>query len=115
MNKEILWGFFRSSKKRLELLTLYQVSDKAMSDTKNIPFNKLLPYLGSFMIFLGMVRLLLYYGSFGVRITNYLDLSEIITSFFGILAFASILMMILIIQYLKSQNKKKPTASRLNG
>jgi len=78
-----------------------------MSDTKNISFSVLLPYLGSFIIFLGVTRLLFYYDSFGVRITNYLDFSEIITSFLDIIVIAVVLFVILTIQNLLMWPKKE--------
>lgn len=56
-----------------------------MDENKDISFGKLLPYLGSFIIFLGITRLIFYYECFGVHITSYLEFSEIITSFLDII------------------------------
>lgn len=44
-----------------------------------------LPYFGSILIFLGVIRQIFYYAGFGISIVNYLDFSEIITSFLDLL------------------------------
>jgi hypothetical protein len=70
-----------------------------MDIRNNFFVSDVLPYLGSFIIFLGMTRLMTYYSSFGVNIINYLEFSEIITSFFDI-----ILIVVFVILYSTIQN-----------
>ncbi len=58
--------------------------NKSNSDEEksiNRYFGLVVPYI----IFLGMIRLIVYYNEFGVSIVSYLDISEVITSFFDIL------------------------------
>ncbi len=53
-----------------------------MSEAKNkLNYLGLTSYIGGGLIFLGFVRLMLYYASFGINIINFLDFSEIITTF----------------------------------
>lgn len=56
-----------------------------MSTQKNYHIMEFLPIIGSFLIFLGMIRLTYYYSSFGINIINFLNLTEIITSFFDVI------------------------------
>ena len=55
------------------------------------------PYISAFIIFLGIVRLITFYASFGVPILQFLDFTEIITSFLDILVLAVILVVAIII------------------
>lgn len=56
-----------------------------METKSDMPLSQILPYLGSYVVFLGVSRLLYYYESFGITITNYLEFSEILTSFLDII------------------------------
>jgi hypothetical protein len=47
--------------------------------------NTLIPYFLPFVISLGVFRLMIFYSAFGIRITSFLDFSEIIVSFMDIL------------------------------
>jgi hypothetical protein len=66
-----------------------------MTEKSQITFKEILPYYGAFLVFLGVIRLHFFYGEFGVTIENFLDFSEIITSFFDIL-------ILIIIQFILS-------------
>jgi hypothetical protein len=55
------------------------------SSEKELRISQYFSYVGPFIIFLGMTRLMAFYSSFGVSIISYLDFSEVITSFFDIL------------------------------
>jgi hypothetical protein len=48
---------------------------------KEIPISKVLPYVSSFIICLGIIRLIYFFSAFGISIVTYLDFSEILTSF----------------------------------
>ncbi|MGE0636572.1 MAG: hypothetical protein AB7P01_09030 [Bacteroidia bacterium] len=62
------------------------MSDKNTNNlTSEFSVTQYLTYVGPFLIFLGMTRLITFYNSFGVSITSYLDFSEVLTSFFDIL------------------------------
>jgi hypothetical protein len=72
--------------------------------------NKISQYIayGSpFIIFLGMVRLIIFYNSFGISITDYLDFSEIITSFFDIIVLVVVFFGIALIQSFLIRDKEK--------
>jgi len=58
---------------------------KTYKDIGSLKVSEYLAYGGGFIIFLGMVHNIVYYSAFDIRILNYLDFSEIITSFFGII------------------------------
>ena len=45
----------------------------------------LIPYAGTYIVFLGVVRLITYYESFGIQILGFLEISEVITSFLDII------------------------------
>lgn len=64
-------------------------------------------YVGPFIIFLGMVRLITFYNAFGVSIISYLDFSEIITSFFDILIFVIIYFAYISIQNFVAGDKEQ--------
>ena len=89
------------------------MDDKKNNKTNNeFKINQYLIYIGPFLIFLGMVRLITFYNSFGVPITSYLDLSEIITSFFDI-----IILVVIIFLYSSIQNflaNSKEDADKVN-
>lgn len=78
-----------------------------MQDNQDKPFIRFLPYFGPYIIFLGVTRLLFYYSSFGVTITNFLEFSEIITSFLDILAIIVIQFVFGIIQSFLMKSKKE--------
>ncbi len=44
---------------------------------------KLTPLAGTFLVFLGVLKLIFYYSYFDIQIIDYLEFQEIITSFFG--------------------------------
>lgn len=44
------------------------------------------PLIGAFLIFLGSLRLIIFYNFFDIHIVNYLDFTEIITSFLDVLS-----------------------------
>lgn len=49
-----------------------------------------LKYIGPALIFAGMARLIFFYSSFGISIVTFLDITEVITSFFDVVVFALI-------------------------
>ncbi|MEI6123806.1 MAG: hypothetical protein WCQ95_09260 [Bacteroidota bacterium] len=58
-----------------------EINKKSDSDK----LTSLLPYVGPLLILFGVIRLIVFYRNFGITIINYLDITEIITSFFDIL------------------------------
>ncbi len=77
-------------------------------------FYRYLPYLGSFIIFLGVERLIIYYNAFNINIIHFLEFSEIITSFLDILTFIVLITAFSVIQQFffqdsaeSKENKKK--------
>jgi len=61
-------------------------------------FSKYLPYLGSFIIFLGVERLIVFYQAFNINIIHFLEFSEIVTSFLDILTFIILVVALSILQ-----------------
>lgn len=76
-----------------------------MEDKKNIhsleefKVSQYLAFVGPFLIFLGMLRLISFYNSFGISIISYLELSEALLSFFDI-----IIIVVIFIAYTSIQN-----------
>lgn len=68
-----------------------------MEEEKN-GFAKYLPYLGSFIIFLGVQRLIVFFSAFNISIIHFLDFSEILTSFLDILTFIVLIIAYCVIQ-----------------
>ena len=66
-----------------------------------------LPFLGSFIVFLGMIRLTFYYSSFGIKIVSFLEFSEIVTSFFDILITVVIIGLFSVVQHFLIKSKKE--------
>lgn len=64
-----------------------------------------LGYVGPLIIFLGMARLMSFYGAFGISIISYLEFSEIITSFFDILFFVVLIFACTSINNFLTRNK----------
>ena len=56
---------------------------------------KLIPYVGSFIIFCGILKLSIYYKGFNIAINDYLELSELLTSFASDITFYTILFVVL--------------------
>lgn len=54
-------------------------------DEISIDYSKLFPVITGMLIVLGISRLMLYYGYFGIRILSFLEFGEIITSFLDII------------------------------
>jgi hypothetical protein len=73
--------------------------NRATKTANDFKIAEYLSYVGPFIIFLGMTRLIVFYSSFGVSIVSYLDFSEVITSFFDI-----IVMVVFYIAYITIQN-----------
>jgi hypothetical protein len=44
---------------------------------------QLIPYTSAFLIFLGILKLTIYYGAFNIQINHFLEFTEIITAFFN--------------------------------
>ncbi|MEI6695639.1 MAG: hypothetical protein WCO13_06200 [Bacteroidota bacterium] len=75
------------------------MDDKNTKNTTNeFSLSQYLTYVGPFLIFLGMTRLITFYNSFGVSITSYLNISEVLTSFFDIIILVVIFFTLLSIQ-----------------
>lgn len=66
-------------------------------------FGLVVPYI----IFLGMIRLMFYYSHFGVSIVSYLDISEVITSFFDVLMLIVSTFVIITFNRFIAHDKKK--------
>jgi hypothetical protein len=60
-----------------------------------LKFTDVMPYTGSFIVLLGVVRLVIFYERFGIQILDFLEFSEIVTSFldFIIIILALVLVM----------------------
>lgn len=65
----------------------------------------LIPYIGSIFIFFGFIKLLYFYYLFGINISEYLELTEIITLFFKDILFFSALILIITLVSFISFNK----------
>lgn len=61
-------------------------------ETNDLKLLNILPFFGSFLIFLGATRLFVFYQYFGINIINFIEFSEIITSFLDIIILAIIIM-----------------------
>lgn len=79
---------------------------------EEIRLSKYFPYLGSFIIFLGVTRLMLFYYAFGIPILDYLDFTEIITSFFDIILLAVVFLAFTLIQGLLLHDKSEIIADK---
>lgn len=78
-----------------------------------LTLTQFIPYIGSILIFLGVLRLTYFYNSFGVSIINYLEFSEILSSFLGAIIFSIVLFLFLSIQNFLIKNKEE--SERLNS
>ncbi len=81
-------------------------------------FFKFLPSLGSILIFLGVLKLSIYYSFFNIEIVNYLTFPEILISFFNDIIVIVITLIVafvfaLIILSSKSRKKEKETLSTI--
>lgn len=74
-----------------------EIQDKK-TDQQPIRLSNYLPYVGSFIIFLGVARLIFFYSAFGISIVGFLDFSEIITSFLDIIVISVFLFATSILQ-----------------
>lgn len=64
-------------------------------------FKYYLPFVGTLVVIFGAVKMIIYFSLFGIKITSYLDFTEIITLFLeDILLFSSIVLFYLIIDLL---------------
>jgi len=64
-------------------------------------------YIGPFIIFLGIIRLITFYNYFGIAIIDYLNFSEIITSFLDIIVFIVLYFVYIYIQNYLTSNKSE--------
>lgn len=87
------------------------MADTELKEKKGISLNKYYAYIGPFIIFLGMTRLIFFYKSFGITITNYLEFSEIITSFFDILVILAFFLSFALLQNYLLYSKAKTNES----
>ena len=89
-----------------------------MEEKKESALIRYLPFLGSFIIFLGMTRLIFYYSDFGIKIVSFLEFSEIVTSFFDILIIVVIISLFSVVQDFliksKSEQDKKTQTRQKN-
>jgi len=83
-----------------------------MANSKPKSFFELVPFFGSFLLFLGICRLISYYGEFGINIVNYLDFSEILTSFFDVFVILAFIFSITFIQGFLSASKRSEESNR---
>lgn len=81
------------------------MKDVEKKDSEDLFLSKYYVYIGPFIIFLGMARLIFFYKTFGISIVNYLEFSEIITSFFDIIVILVLYLSFLIIQNYLTRNK----------
>ncbi len=83
------------------------ISEKSESIKSEQTFNisHYLQYIGSFIIYLGVTRLIFFYGSFNISIVNFLDFSEIITSFLDMIVFSSLLILMTLFQIISFSSK----------
>lgn len=81
-------------------------------DQQPLKLSNYLPYVGSFIIFLGVTRLIFFYTAFGISIVNFLDFSEIVTSFLDIIVisvflFATSILQAFILRDKETQDEKE--------
>lgn len=69
-----------------------------MIENKQFTVLQLLPYLGPFIILLGVIRLMCFYNAFGISVIDFLDFSEIVTSFLDITAFIIFVLLYAVVQ-----------------
>ena len=92
------------------------MTDNVSAKDNSNNFSVLIPYLGSFIIFLGVIRLMFYYYSFNVRILNFLEFTEILTSFFDILLLVIITIIVAMINHFVIQDvRENERRNRLNA
>lgn len=81
--------------------------NQSQHNDKQFRVSQYFTYVGPFLIFLGMTRLMIFYNAFGVSITSYLDFSEVITSFFDILFIVVVFIAYTSIQNFLAGNKNE--------
>lgn len=81
------------------------MNDSETRQTNEFKVTEYFIYVGPFLIFLGMTRQITFFRAFDISITSYLDISEIITSFFDILFFVILFLAYISIQNFLSNNK----------
>jgi hypothetical protein len=57
----------------------------------------IIPYIGTFLIFLGMLKLTIYYNAFNIKINHFLEITEVLTAFFNDLIFVSVTFAVVIL------------------
>jgi hypothetical protein len=72
----------------------------------------LAPYGGAFLIFLGVLKLTVYYSAFNVQITSFLDLTEILTTFLSDLPFMAAAFAFMIVFDLATGSKTELASNR---
>ena len=83
------------------------MENKESTENNEIKVNQYFTYVGPFIIFLGMARLITFYTAFGISITSYLEFSEIITSFFDIIFIVFLFYGYTLIQNFLMSNKEE--------
>ena len=83
------------------------MTENTTKKSRRLSLNEYLTYVGPFIIFLGMTRLISFYTTFGISIVSYLDFSEIITSFFDIIVFIVLYFLFVSVQSFLMSNKKE--------
>jgi hypothetical protein len=68
------------------------LNEQNQVQTTDFKITAFVPYVGSVLIFLGTFRLMMFYNGFGISIIQFLDFTEIITSFLDILILSVILL-----------------------
>ncbi|MCG2616960.1 hypothetical protein LZZ85_21870 [Terrimonas sp. NA20] len=94
-----------------------------MGKQRSIPalFSSVAPYLGAGLLLMGMVRLCIFYGYFGVNIVQFIDLSEIVTSLLDIGVWFIIVLLSVLVGYLtlivftNSLRKKRAILPRIRS
>jgi hypothetical protein len=89
------------------------MDNEKQKSSNEILISQYLPYFGSFIIFLGVIRLLFFYRTFGIPILNYLEFSEIITSFLDIIVIVVLIFVTSLIQnfIIKDKTEQKAISS----
>ena len=106
---------FEIEEARILRASYRNIAKLANTDMRNIvtnPTMKLstyLPYAGSVIIFLGVVRLVMYYHNFSISIVNYLEFSEIITSFLDVLVVCAFFLLYVVSEWLFRSDKSEDT------
>lgn len=86
------------------------VDDNLKDEVKEKEFTAFIPFITAGLIFLGVSKLIYYYGYFGVNIVSFLDFGEILTSFLDYVVSLTFVSVMLLAQFLMKD--QEPSAKK---